>query len=188
MKPATFKLDRHIHGLLEKGDLHRFTVRSMREAYVEQLTTAAGVPPVDLWRYIYEQVGRLVRVGWVLRDEQRRRRDQLYCVHKPPESISVNLVDSPFGRDSRDTFVECLHRVPPADVATCQRLESLVKEIRLDMLSFLGEAERYKQLLTEMPQLKAQLEDEYVQARDRSSRLLGHLRAVEKTLKSLAGV
>lgn len=49
----------------------------------------------------------------------------------------------------------------------------------------MGEAERYKQLLDEMPHLKDQVEGEYLEARDRSSRLLGHLRAVEKTLKTV---
>jgi hypothetical protein len=50
----------------------------------------------------------------------------------------------------------------------------------------MGEAERYKQLLDEMPHLRDKVESEYLEARDRSSRLLGHLRAVEKTLKTLA--
>ncbi|MNO09640.1 hypothetical protein D3C81_2329420 [compost metagenome] len=49
----------------------------------------------------------------------------------------------------------------------------------------MGEAERYKQILEEMPHIREQVEGEYLQARDRSSRLLGHLRAVEKTLKTL---
>ncbi|MNN95195.1 hypothetical protein D3C76_1766200 [compost metagenome] len=50
----------------------------------------------------------------------------------------------------------------------------------------MGEAERYKQLMQEMPQLKEQVEDEFLEARDRGSRLLGHLKAVEKTLKFLS--
>ncbi len=50
----------------------------------------------------------------------------------------------------------------------------------------MGEAERYKQLLDDMPHLRDKVEGEYLEARDRSSRLLGHLRAVEKTLKTLA--
>ena len=66
-----------------------------------------------------------------------------------------------------------------------QRLESLHKEIRLDFLSSMGEAERYKLLLDEMPYLRDKVESEYLEARDRSSRLLGHLRAIEKTLKTL---
>ncbi|MNG31699.1 hypothetical protein D3C84_1175500 [compost metagenome] len=50
----------------------------------------------------------------------------------------------------------------------------------------MGEAERYKLLLDEMPHLRGKVEGEYLEARDRSSRLLGHLRAIEKTIKTLA--
>ena len=67
-----------------------------------------------------------------------------------------------------------------------QHLEALHKEIRLDFLSSMGEAERFKLLLEDMPHLRDKVEDEYLEARDRSSRLLGHLRAIEKTLKTLA--
>ncbi|MCY1551294.1 hypothetical protein D9M68_876120 [compost metagenome] len=73
---------------------------------------------------------------------------------------------------------------PSSDAA--QHLESLLKEIRMDFLSSMGEAERYKQLLDELPDLREKVEGEYLEARDRSSRLLGHLRAVEKTLTTLA--
>lgn len=69
---------------------------------------------------------------------------------------------------------------------TDQQLEALYKEIRLDFLASMGEAERFKLLLDEMPHLRGTVEDEYMEARDRSSRLLGHLRAIEKTLTTLA--
>ncbi|MOA63325.1 hypothetical protein D3C78_1890100 [compost metagenome] len=65
-------------------------------------------------------------------------------------------------------------------------MEALHNEIRLDFLSSMGEAERYKLLLDDMPHLRDKVEAEYLEARDRSSRLLGHLRAIEKTLKTLA--
>ena len=71
---------------------------------------------------------------------------------------------------------------PEAD----ENLEALYKEIRLDFLSSMGEAERYKLLLDDMPHLRDKVEGDYLDARDRSSRLLGHLRAIEKTIKTLA--
>ena len=73
-----------------------------------------------------------------------------------------------------------------SSVNTDQQLDALHKEIRLDFLSSMGEAERFKLLLEEMPHLRDKVEGEYLEARDRSSRLLGHLRAIEKTLKTLA--
>ncbi|MNP85586.1 hypothetical protein D3C76_1853850 [compost metagenome] len=50
----------------------------------------------------------------------------------------------------------------------------------------MGETERYKQLLEEIPQLKSRLETVYLEVRDRSSKLLGHLRAIENTLNAIS--
>jgi hypothetical protein len=74
----------------------------------------------------------------------------------------------------------------PLKANTDLQLEALHKELRLDFLSSMGEAERFKLLLDEMPHLRDTVEGDYLEARDRSSRLLGHLRAIEKTLKTLA--
>lgn len=192
MKPATFKLDRRIFELLQDGGLQRFTTRMLRDAYAQQLMIA-DVGQSELWRYVYDQIRRLRRVGWVRQDGTHRKRGQIYHVVNMPETLNLNLVDSSFSSaqpylgtlpvassDQAESFGEI--------ISPSHRLEALAKEIRLDMLTSMGEAERYKQLFTEMPQLKAHVEDDYIEARDRSSRLLGHLRAVEKTLKVLVAV
>ncbi|MNW01449.1 hypothetical protein D3C71_1970850 [compost metagenome] len=62
----------------------------------------------------------------------------------------------------------------------------MLKETRLDLLSSLGETERYKQLFEEIPHLKGRLEGVYLEVRDRSSKLLGHVRAIENTLKAIS--
>jgi hypothetical protein len=66
------------------------------------------------------------------------------------------------------------------------RLQMMLKETRLDLLSSLGETERYKQLFEEIPHLKGRLEGAYLEVRDRSSKLLGHVRAIENTLKTIS--
>lgn len=186
MKPATFKLDRHVFELLQDGNFQRFTICSLRKGYALRLSSQ--VNEVELWRYIYDQVQRLKRVGWVEHDPIRRRRDQIFHVMNMPEAINLLLVDHRFASNPCDMLsVEPLQTQMQQRRHDCptQRLESLAKEIRLDMLTALGEAERYKQLFTEMPALKVRVEDDYIQARDRSSKLLGHLRAIENTLKLL---
>lgn len=187
MKPAIFKLDRRVFELLKDGDFQQFTIRSLRDAYA--LLLGGAVNDTDLWRYIYDQVLRLKRVGWVQQDPVRRRRDQIFHVLDKPAAVSLSLVHRRFSNACHSALSEDGAGVaqPRARSETCptRRLESLAKEIRLDMLSALGEAERYKQLFTEMPVLKARVEDDYIEARDRSSRLLGHLRAIENTLKML---
>lgn len=187
MKPATFKLDRRVFELLKDGDFQQFTIRSLRAAYARQLDGSTN--DVELWRYIYDQVQRLKRVGWVQQDPARRRRDQVFHVLKKPTHLNVFLVQHRLFVSRGDSLNEDMAAVEPtlvhSEICPTRRLELLAKEIRLDMLSALGEAERYKQLFTEMPVLKARVEDDYIEARDRSSRLLGHLRAIENTLKML---
>lgn len=187
MKPATFKLDRHVFELLQDGDLQQFTIRSLRAGYARQLH--GSINDVELWRYLYDQVQRLKRVGWVQQDSVRRKRDQVFHVRGKPTGLTLSLTQHRFSPPLKEPqSEECAKNYSPdVHTALCptRRLESLAKEIRLDMLSALGEAERYKQLFTEMPVLRPRVEDDYIQARDRSSRLLGHLRAIENTLKLL---
>lgn len=185
MKPATFKLDRCLYALLQDGDLQRFTIRQLRDSYASQ-SGCVGFSAAELWRYIYDQVTRLKRVGWVRLDVARRPRDQLYCVEAMPDSLKLDLVDSHGSCVEPASAEQSTELSPPSSSSKpVVRLEALAKEIRLDMLTSVGEAERYKQLIAEIPQIKTQVEGDYVAARDRSSRLLGHLRAVEKTLKLL---
>ncbi|QXZ14665.1 hypothetical protein KVQ82_01685 [Pseudomonas sp. AO-1] len=185
MKPATFKLNRHIFELLQEGKLQRFTTLDLRDAYAQKIASS-DIGLGELWKYIYEQVRRLKHVGWIRQDEVRRKRGQVFHVLGKPELLSVELVDCNFMSCSPPQGQGPTAGILKPVEAPSQRLETLAKEIRLDLLTSMGEAERYKQLLNEMPQLKVWVEDNYVEARDRSSRLLGHLKAVEKTLKSLA--
>ena len=188
MKPARFKLDRHVFELLKEGELQKFTIRKLRDAYTLRLKRSEEDHP-EIWRYIYDQILRLKHVGWVGLDDVRRRRDQVFHVLGKPDSLELALVQKTFSfsrvKNPEISGQASVRSEKPIQDCSAERLEALAKEIRLDMLSSLGEAERYKQLFTEMPSLKARVEDDYIEARDRSSRLLGHLRAVENTLKML---
>ncbi|MNP34524.1 hypothetical protein D3C76_1278150 [compost metagenome] len=144
-------------------------------------------------RYVYEQIRRLLRAGWVLQDKDRRVRGQVYHLQPIPAHLQLELIDNGFenslvaaGVPEPDRAVRDLEALPLKSSAnTDLQLEALHKEIRLDFLTSMGEAERFKLILDEMPHLRDKVEGEYLEARDRSSRLLGHLRAIEKTLKTL---
>ncbi len=188
-----FIFDRRLYDLLQEEGYTQFTTRDLRDAYAKRLegmTFRLG----DVRKYVYEQIRRMLRAGWLVQDEKRRTRGQVYHLQPMPEHLQLELVDNGFENRLKPV------RKPQQEVSTpdqiavlstspsdaTQHLETLLKEIRLDFLSSMGEAERYKQLLEEMPHLRDQVESEYQEARDRSSRLLGHLRAIEKTLKTLA--
>lgn len=117
-----------------------------------------------------------------------------YHLQLIPAHLELELIDNGFenslmaaGVPETETVVSDVGALPLKSTAnTDLQLEALHKEIRLDFLTSMGEAERFKLLLEDMPHLRDKVEGEYLDARDRSSRLLGHLRAIEKTLKTLA--
>lgn len=192
MKPASFILDRQLYELLQEEGYSKFTTRDLRDAYAKRLV-GMDFHLGDVRRFVYEQIRRMLRTGWLIPDQERRKRGQVYHLRPFPESLRLELVEGIFERGLKrairaghaSAVVEGLmHPDSPHD--TEQHLQTLLKEVRLDFLSAMGEAERYKQLVGDMPQLRDKVEGDYLEARDRSSRLLGHLRAVEKTLKMLA--
>lgn len=184
MKSAIFRLDRQLYELLTDERCQQFTIRSLRDLYA--IRSGRLAEGLDLWRYIYDQVRRLVRMGWVSQDSHKRRRDQIFHVTSMPPEITLVLTDPKAATKGTDDAADraifrANNQQNPSNPT--EHLELLAKEIRLDMLTAMGEAERYKQLFTEIPTLRTQIEDDYLEARDRSSKLLGHLRAIENTLK-----
>jgi hypothetical protein len=193
MKSASFIFDRRLYELLQEEGSMRFTTRELRDAYAKRLE-GMTFRIADVRRYVYEQIRRLLRTGWLVLDEERRSRGQVYHLKPIPAHLQLELIDNGFenslktaSEPERESAVLQVKTVPLESSASAdQYLEALHKEIRLDFLSSMGEAERFKLLLEDMPHLRDKVEDEYLEARDRSSRLLGHLRAIEKTLKTLA--
>lgn len=192
MKSDSFIFDSRLYHLLQQDRFAQFTTRELRDGYAECLV-GISFNINEVRYYVYEQIRRMVRVGWVRYDSERRKRGQIYHLGPIPPSLNLELVEGTFmpnppqlpesqlfqfGNSSQTSSV--------IESEVVDRLESLQKEIRLDFLTSMGEAERYKQLLDDMPHLKARVEVEYFDARDRSSRLLGHLRAVEKTLETFS--
>ncbi|MCQ4277750.1 hypothetical protein NA643_01495 [Pseudomonas stutzeri] len=193
MKSASFFFDRRLYGLLQEEGRTKFTTRELRDAYAKSLE-GKNFRVADVRRYVYEQIRRLLRTGWVVPDEDRRVRGQIYHLQPIPAHLQLELIDNGFENilktievPEQEPAAKDLRASPLKSAAnTDQRLEALHKEIRLEFLTSMGEAERFKLLLDEMPHLRDEVEGEYLEARDRSSRLLGHLRAIEKTLKTLA--
>ena len=195
MKTVSFIFDRRLYDFLRKEGRKQFTTRELRDAYAKHLE-GTDFRLADVRRYAYEQIRRLLRAGWLVADKENRKRGQVYHLYPIPPHLQLELIDNgfenrfkpaPIGELTLSTSTpEPSTRQSPKPSDTQTYLEGLLKEIQLDFLSSMGETERYKQILDDMPHLMDQVSSEYQGAKDRSSRLLGHLRAVENTLKTVA--
>lgn len=195
MKPHSFLFDRKLFDILKKEKRKAFTTKELRDAYASSLK-GTEFKLADVRLYVYEEIRRMMRVGWVVPDKQKKARDQIYHLHSQPAELSIEFIDDGFNKwlsgDRRRTGTETNQATKPKEIVTPSRvgdieqLESLMKETQLEMLASLGEVERYKQLMTDFPDIKGKIEKEYLSVRDQSSKLLGHIRAMEKTIKLLS--
>lgn len=155
MKPASFILDRQLYEVLQEEGYSQFTTRDLRDAYakrVEGMDFQLG----DVRRFVYEQIRRMIRTGWLVPDQVQRKRGQVYHLRPFPENLKLELVDGAFERSLKKTVKT--DNASPDDEGMLpqnsrldaeQHLQSLMKEVRLDFLSAMGEAERYKQLVAD---------------------------------------
>ena len=76
------------------------------------------------------------------------------------------------------------HELPEgADVgAVVSFLQAELQQYQVDLSSSIAESEEYQRLYEKLPELKPQLEIYFMQAREKCSRLLGQVTAIETIL------
>lgn len=73
----------------------------------------------DLRRYVYEQIRRLLRMGWLVLDEERRPRGQeVYHLKPIPVHLQLQLIDNGFENSLKTA---CGPEREPPIFGTCQR-------------------------------------------------------------------
>jgi hypothetical protein len=196
---SSIVLDQVLYELLMEEELRSFTVLQLREAYALRVELN-GLSLPRLRVYIYDQVRRLERVGWVKMDEEKTKRHQLYHVVGQPDQISVRAQLPALGMqmksaeddqaESSKLYQACGEQQKTDEVRndSSSKLEEKLKEAKLDFLTTLGESESYKQIMEDMPELHDQLVQDFDRAREKSLKLLGRVRAYETALERLEGM
>lgn len=54
----------------------------------------------DLRRYVYEQIRRMLRIGWVIQDEKRQKQGQIYHWLSIPANLQVELIENGYERSA----------------------------------------------------------------------------------------
>lgn len=71
------------------------------------------------------------------------------------------------------------------DVETRRALQEELSQRRVELVASIGEAEEYHRLYNKYPTLRGALKDQYLESRERSTKLLGQLRAVETVITKI---
>jgi len=203
MSGNTLSIEERIFELLSDANNAQFTIRNLRDQYANQHGISAGYR-ADLRRFIYERIKKLISAGLVEKGSEKRKRDQLYNVLPSIRESGLSLEGESFeswhqrlvshtAKETIDPTVlpkedrSCEQSPSARKAASLFALEKELKETQSEFLSTLGEVEAFRELMDDYPDLKPSIVVDHRDAYDRSARLMGRVRALEKSLHRLGG-
>lgn len=161
--------------LLLDPDFREFTIIGLRNEYLSRFGLGQHSTSSNLRKWIYRRVWLLTKQGKI----QKRS-------HKTSNTIVYFVTDS-YLHD-----LEAFKVSPQAFSAeltvekspSLSSLKSKLIQYQVDMLACTGECKEYQLIAAEYPHLKDQIEPLYRHAKERSSELMGQLRAINNLLQS----
>lgn len=180
-------IDQSLYEVVISMRTNRFTTRQLRDLFASRLQRdgVKNIPIAEVRLYVYEHIRRMEKAGWISIEGDRKKRGQVYLLNALPENLQIEL------RPGRFYSVLNEQKSPPSTLSSQpdEGYESLLrnqlKELELEMLASIGEVERYKLLVRDMPGIMPRIHSSMSEARERSSKLIGHFRALENALKLL---
>jgi hypothetical protein len=155
-----------------------FSTTEIRDLYAAQISHPQKLDRSSLRKHIYRELLRLESAGVLKRHHGETGRGCKFIYRGVPEGISFEVKPSPFGQLDEDNE-------STMDPNTVKGLREELSTRKVELMASIGEAEEYQRLYNKFPALQKVVKTQYLESRDRSTKLLGQLRAVETVLKDI---
>tara|TARA_R110000787_G_scaffold110012_3_gene218634 strand:- start:262 stop:837 length:576 start_codon:yes stop_codon:yes gene_type:complete len=173
----TVKMNNFLVEILKNETFDNFTVIQLRDKYLESSTSFSDSN--EARKYVYKQILRLVGLGVLIKKGKKNSQTTLY---KKTGLFEVTIFISKENGDEMKNKSTSRIVKKSNDSSSLKQLEFTLNEYKVDMMSALGETEEYIKLLDTFPEMKEQLRESYELARDRSSKLLGQIKALKNAV------
>jgi hypothetical protein len=152
-----------------------FTVGQLTDAYLN-LPNCEHQTKKPARQFVYRNIQRLLESGDMKRLDNKSRWPRYKAVSQflLQEKVATNAAKTKPVEDTNDNAV----------MVSREKLTERLNQHKLDMLSTLGEADEYNVICNELPSLRSDVQELYNQARDRYSKILGRVKALESLLGS----
>ena len=179
MSTKKITIDQFLYKVLSDSRNKEFTVVQIRDEYLKVLPSP--ITPIEARKSVYRQLLRLVKISILTKNRNSNPQQTKYRVSQYFSRLNFKLT-TPYHQRN------CPSQMPNKEIQDHQsvRFEEQLKQYQVDLMSSIGESEEYKRLYTVNPGLKALLEAQYHQARDKSSKLLGQIKAINTVISHLA--
>lgn len=166
--------------------LDGFTIIELRDAYIDFLALRSTPAEVSAYRKVYRQVLRLEKHGLLTQIKQAGKPAKYY---KTPLFFETKFVEI-FSRDvmPANGLKEKMACVVASQIPFIEQLKLQARQYQAELFASIGECEEYKRLSEAFPGMRSQFEAGYLQSTERSSKLSGHLRAIETVIMKYTNV
>lgn len=183
MTNIEIKIKEPLCSIFKDDDFDHFTVTQLNALFMKEIGNTLTVKQARV--LVYKQILRLLKKSLILKDSSiKGARNAIYS--KTPlfhESLIV-----PFGE-----YISTVHNTPQNNqhenlVINSLRedaIDSLKEQLKgdkVDLISSISESEEYLRLIEIFPQAKEHLQIQFLNASERSSKLLGKIRATKSFL------
>lgn len=173
------KIDVLLAKILEKETFNRFTVIKLRDEYL--LLSPITFCPNEARRYLYKHILRLVKLGVLTKSGTKNSQKIVYKKTNLFNDANFIVIGDQLPLKNFDKPLPVSNK-KKLDSISRKKLEKTLKEYKVDMMSAIGESEEYMRLFDYFPEIKEQLREKYYTARDKSSKLLGNIKAIQAVL------
>mgnify|MGYP001627803011 CR=1 FL=1 len=171
-------VDHILISLMEQLANSPFSTTSIRDLYVAQISRSETPDRNSIRKYIYKELLRLESAGVIERHEGETGRGCKFIYRGVPSGISLKNKRFPFAQPEQTNESSI-------DPATLKGLKEELSKRKVELMASIGEAEEYQRLYNQFPALQQAVRTQYFESRDRSTKLLGQLRAVETVLADI---
>jgi hypothetical protein len=166
------KLDAYVAQIIVATDFDHFTTSDVRSAYFA-LNTSKSLDSAKVSRFIYSQLLKLVKKGWLEKSVSNKRGLTRFQKTKKFDSNEI-------------TSIAPIKVTHSPNINKNRRTDALLAKLnhyKAELLLNIGESEAYKELYSEVPELIDEIQPLFNKGRDNNTRILGKIKAVEGLLE-----
>ncbi|AWB57860.1 hypothetical protein [Colwellia sp. Arc7-D] len=171
------KLDETLKVIVSNPKLDHFSTVEIRTAYMI-LNTECTMSASESRRFVYAELKKLVNKGW-LKKNTSKKKGLISYVKTELFNLKPRIVTSSVNDNENKLVAHTLFE-------NMQELNCRLQDYKNDLLEGLGEAEEYRTLRNEFPQMHDELQPKYNSIREKNSRLLGKIKAIETLINKRA--
>lgn len=165
---AKQRLEPGLKQLFRDGELDDFTILELRDAYAVRFGLGSHSSLSELRKWLYRRVLYLNRRGSIERFQTEVGDARYKLSSEFVHLLNVGSVSTSEGKPA------CSDR----SSVSVDELRARQNQYQVDMLTCAGECKEYQRLAEEFPHLRSQIEPLFKLAKERSSELLGQVRAI----------